>query len=161
MKMSWLMVASVIVGLVVTGAPIGADNTDSATFAKEAFDDLLGLLKKADQNGFRMEPKTTTMFGGWLPKGNGAGNEPWVPMLTLRNVSPNKQYRIIASGDNDTTDLDLRVVDPAGKIVAIDGTVFRDAEVTFRPARQQDYVIELRLYKSRDHCVCMGAILLK
>lgn len=82
-------------------------------------------------------------------------------MITLNNLDPKKQYRIIASGDNDTEDLDLRIVDPAGEVVDKDTTTSRNAEVTFRPVRQQDYVIELRLYESKDNSVCLGAVLWK
>ncbi len=160
MKSAWFMVAAVVGGCLLSGGPVAAQG-DVATYSKEAMDDLVGLLRKAAKDGFAMEPRTTTMFGGWLPRGRGEGNEPWIPMLTLRNLDPNKQYRVIAAGDNDTMDLDLRVLDPTGKVVAQDTTVLRNAEVTFRPTRQQDYVIELRLYNSNDNCVTLGAILRK
>jgi hypothetical protein len=142
------------------GGPVAAQGS-VATYSKEAMDDLVGLLKKATKDGFVMEPGTTTMFGGWLSRGRGQGNERWVPMLVLTNLDPKYQYRIIAAGDNDTKDLDLRIVDPDGKVVVADTTTFRDAEVTFRPARRQNYTIELRLYDSNDNCVCLGAILRK
>jgi hypothetical protein len=157
-KISWFVVAAVLGGSLMSAGPVAAQQ-DVATYGKEAMDDLVGLLRKAAKDGYSMEASTSTMFGGWLPRGRKQGNERWVPMLTLRNLDPNKQYRIIASGDNDTIDLDLRILDPTGKVVAQDVTIFRDAEVTFRPARQQDYVIELRLFESRDNCFCLGAIL--
>jgi len=160
MKFSRFVMAAVIGGSLMSARPAAAQG-DVATYSKEAMDDLIGLLKKASKEGYKMEPSTTTMFGGWLPKGQATGNERWIPMLILKNMDPNKQYRIIAAGDNDTKDLDLRIVDPAGNIVAKDTTVLRDAEVTFRPTRKQDYTIELRLYDSRDNCVCLGAILQK
>jgi hypothetical protein len=160
MRKVQLAVAAVVVGLLCAGQ--AAAQGSVATYTKEAMDDLIPLLNKASKDGFTMEPRTTTIFGGWLPKGSKTGNEAWIPVLTLKSLDPNKQYRIVASGDNDTVDLDLRIVDPSnGKVVAQDTTVLRDAEVTFRPARQQDYVIQLRLYDSRDNCVCLGAILRK
>jgi hypothetical protein len=158
MKVPWFAVTAVLVAFLVSAGPVAAQ-ADVATYSKEAMDDLIGLLRKASKDGYSMEPSTTTMFGGWLPRGRGQGNERWIPMLVLRNLDPNKVYRIIAAGDNDTKDLDLRILDPAGKVVAQDATVLRDAEVTFRPARQQDYTIELRLYNSNDNCMCLGAIL--
>jgi hypothetical protein len=159
-KISRFVMAAVLGASLMSGGRVAAQQ-DVATYSKEAMDDLIGLLRKAAKDGFSMEAQTTTMFGGWLPKGQKQGNERWVPMLTLKNLDPNKQYRIIASGDNDTRDLDLRIIDPAGKVVVQDVTVLRDAEVTFRPTRQQDYVIELRLFDSQDNCFCLGAILRK
>ena len=132
-----------------------------ATYSKEAMDNLVPLLGKADAAGFKMEPSTTTMFGGWLPKGNGQGNEKWIPMLVLKNLDPNLAYHVIAAGDNDIKDLDVRVVDPTGKVVAADVAVARTAAVTFRPARVQDYVVEMRVYDSADNGICIGGVLRK
>jgi hypothetical protein len=154
------VLAAVVAASFLQGGPVAAQGS-VATYSKEAMDDLVLLLKKAAKDGYTMEPRTTTIFGGWLPKGQGRGNEPWIPLLVLKNLEPNKAYRVIAAGDNDTIDLDLRIVDPDGKVVATDASTLRDAEVTFRPTRRQDYVIQLRLYNSTDNCVCIGAILSK
>ncbi len=132
-----------------------------ATYSKEAMDNLVPLLDKASKGGFAMEPSTTTLFGGWLPKGNGQGGEKWVPMLVLKNLDPNMAYRVIGAGDNDVKDLDVRVVDPTGKVVAEDVATARTAEVTFVPARIQDYTIEFRVYDSTDNAISIGGVLRK
>ncbi len=132
-----------------------------ATYSKEAMDNLVPLLDKASKGGFSMEPSTTTMFGGWLPKGNGTGGEKWIPMIVLKNLDPNNLYRVIAAGDNDIKDLDVRVVDPNGKVVIADVATARNAEVTFQPSRIQDYTIEMRLYDSTDNSIFIGAVLRK
>jgi len=116
MKNFQLAVAAVVAGCFFQGVPVAAQGS-LGTYSKEAMDDLVGLLKKASQDGFTMEARTTTIFGGWLPKGNKQGNEPWIALLVLRNLDPNKSYRIVAAGDNDTRDLDLRILDPDGKVV--------------------------------------------
>ncbi len=158
MKITSLILATLVGGFLASGGPVFAQG-DVATYSKEAMDDLVGLLRKAGKEGYSMEARTTTMFGGWLPRGKGQGTETWIPMLVLRNLDPTKQYRIIVSGDNDTRDLDLKVLDPGGLTVAQDATVLRDAEISFRPTRQQDYTIYLRLFDSADNCVCIGAVL--
>ena len=158
MRTSYFAAAAMAVCLLNAGT-VAAQGV--ATYSKEAIDDLANLLNKAEKDGFKMAARTTTMFGGWLPKGQKQGTEPWVPMLTVRNLDPMKTYRVVAAGDNDSRDLDLRIVDPTGKIVTQDVTVLRNAEVTFTPTRQQDYVIEVRLYDSRDNCFCIGGILNK
>jgi len=130
-----------------------------ATYSKEAMDNLVPLLAKAAKDGYSMEPSSLTIYGGWLPRGRAQGTERWISVLILKNLDPAKQYRLIAAGDNDTKDLDLRVLDPSGKIVLEDTATARDAEVTFRPSRVQDYTIQMRLYDSSDNCVCIGAVL--
>jgi hypothetical protein len=132
-----------------------------AAYGNEAMVSLGHLLDKAARDGYTMEGRTTRIFGGWMPKGDKSGNEQWVPMLTLTKANPNKTFRIIAAGDNDAIDLDLRVLDPSGAVVVEDNLITRETEVTFRPTREQDYTIQLRLYHSRDNCVCVGAILTK
>jgi hypothetical protein len=130
-----------------------------ATYGQEAMVSLGHLLDKGAREGYSMEPRTTRIFGGWMPKGQKTGNEQWQSVLTLTSANPNKIYRIIAAGDNDTYDLDLRVLDPSGAIVVQDNLITREPEVTFRPTREQDYTIQFRLWHSRDNCVCIGAIL--
>ena len=53
------------------------------------------------------------------------------------------------------------MLDPSGAVVVEDNLITRETEVTFRPTREQDYTIQLRLYHSRDNCVCIGSILTK
>jgi hypothetical protein len=160
MKVLQCLVAAVIGFCLLQGGPVAAQKA-VATYSKEAMNNLSLLLDKAARDGYSMEPSTTTVFGGWLPRGRAQGNERWVPMLIMKELDPNRLYRVIAAGDNDTKDLDIRIKDPTGKIVAVDDAVARDAEVSFRPARRQDYTIEMRLYDSTDNCVCIGAILRK
>lgn len=159
-RFKFFVVAAVVACGLIQGGPVAAQ-ASLATYSKEAMDNLVGLLKKAATDGYTMEPNGTSIFGGWLPKGSKQGNEVWIPVLKLLNVDPNKSHRVIAAGDLDTKDLDLRIVDSDGKVVAVDDTVLRDAEVTFRPTRRQDYTIQVRIYDSTDKCICIGAILSK
>jgi len=118
-------------------------------------------LAKANKANFRMQTGISTIFGGWLPKGTGKGNEPWKEILVLTNADPNQEYRVIAAGDNDCKDLDVRVRVRGSDEVASDTGAAPEAEVSFRPTRRQDYVIEFRLYHSDDNCICIGALLHK
>jgi hypothetical protein len=160
MRTLTFVLSAVIAGCLLHGGRVAAQGS-VATYSKEAMEDLGNLLKKASKDGFAMETKTTTIFGGWLPKGSKSGKEPWVPILILNGLDPNKTYRIVAAGDNDAKDLDLRIVDPDGKVVVTDESVQRNSEVTFRPTRRQNYTIQLRLYDSGDNCICVGAVLAK
>ena len=58
-------------------------------------------------------------------------------------------------------DLDVRVLDPTGTVVVADTATARDAVVSFKPSRQQNYTIQMRLYDSRDNSICIGAVLSK
>jgi hypothetical protein len=154
------VVVAVIAGWFLQGQPALAQRS-VATYTKEAIDSLSHLLDKAAKDGFTMEARTTTMFGGWMPVGKKTGSEQWVSILVATKLDPDRQYRVIAAGDNDTIDLDLRILDPSGAVVVEDNAVTREPAVTFRPTRRQDYTIQMRLYDSRDNCVCIGAILTK
>ena len=160
MKTFRSLVIAAVVAAVLPASPVFAQRSIAA-YGKEAMESMGHLLDKAARDGFTMEARTTTMFGCWMPKGEKTGKEPWLSVLTLTKGSPNKTYRIIAAGDNDTIDLDLRILDPQGNVVVEDNLVTRETEVTFRPTREQDYTIQLRLYHSRDNCVCIGGILTK
>ena len=160
MKTLQLAVAVILGGWLLHGGEALAQKS-IATYSKEAMDNLVPLLDKAAKGGYAMEPGTTTMFGGWLPKGSGTGKEKWIPMIVLKNLDPNMQYRVITAGDNDIKDLDVRVVDPNGRVVAEDVATARSAEVTFQPARVQDYTIEMRVYDSEDNTICIGGVLRK
>jgi hypothetical protein len=149
-----------ILACVVFIASASAQRT-IATYSKEAMDNLTRLLDKGAKEGYTFQLNTTLIFGSVLPQGNKTDKEPWIAALIITKADPNKTYRVISAGDNDADDLDLRVLDPAGKIVAQDTTTNRDGEVTFRPDREQNYTIELRLYQSKNRCVCIGAILTK
>ena len=154
-----LVIAAVVAGMAPASSTFAQSSV--ATYGKEAMESLGHLLDKSAKDGFVMEARTTTIFGCWMPKGNKTGNEPWLSVLTLTKASPNKSYRIIAAGDNDTIDLDLRILDPLGNVVVEDNLITREPIVTFRPTREQDYTIQLRLFHSRDNCVCIGGILTK
>ena len=96
-----------------------------------------------------------------MPRGNNNQNAPWVSVLVASSLNPNNMYRIVAAGDNGAKDLDIRVLDPQGNVVAEDNLTTAVPEVTFRPSREQDYTIQLRLYNSTNNSVCVGAILTK
>jgi hypothetical protein len=159
MKMLRLTALIAIAGLyLVNNKAAVAQPESTVTYSKEALTNLTPLLRKAGQGGFKLEVGAA-IFGGYMPRGRGQGNEPWLPVISLV-LDPNKQYRIIAAGDNDALDLDLRVVDPAtGAVIALDDRIDATAEVTFQPPRQQRYEVQFRLYDSRDHCICIGILL--
>jgi hypothetical protein len=160
MKMIRLAVIVLFAAGLLPASPAFAQRT-VAPYGKEAMESLGHLLDKAAKDGFAMPVATTTFFGCWMPKGDKTGKEQWLSVLVATKLSPGKTYRIIAAGDNDTIDLDLRILDPSGAVVVEDNLVTREPQVTFTPAREQDYTIQLRLYHSRDNCVCVGAILQK
>jgi hypothetical protein len=141
--------------------PVGGRNAAIAAYLEEAMTHLGHRFAKADKDGFVMESGVTRLFGCFLPKGNKTGNEPWQSVCILNRASPDRSYRIVAAGDNDSLDLDLRVLDPSGSVVVEDNLIARATEVTFRPIREQSYTVQLRLYDSRNNCVCIGGILTK
>lgn len=71
-----------------------------------------------------------------------------------REFSAGVTYEISASGDRDVIDLDLRIMDDDGKVVAEDTDSSKDASVTFRPKRTGQYTIELHLADARERSLC-------
>ncbi len=147
-----------LVGLVLLSGEPASAQSGTAKYTAQALTNLTGLVEKAEKEGFKSLPGLS-IFGGWLGKGVGEGSR-WVQMLSF-DLDPNREYRIIGSGDNDCEDLDLRIVDSEGKVVKTDDSTARGSEISFRPDRLHRYSVQMRLYKSRDNCVCVGLVLAK
>lgn len=71
-----------------------------------------------------------------------------------REFSAGVTYEISASGDRDVIDLDIRITDEDGRVVAEDTSSAKDAQVTFRPRRSGKYTIELHLADAKARSLC-------
>ena len=69
---------------------------------------LSKLVDKGNADGYSLQNNSFSIGGGWLKKG-----EEWVSIYTVQ-LTAGKQYRFLASGDNDAKDVDLRIMDVKG-----------------------------------------------
>ncbi|MBI1221528.1 MAG: hypothetical protein GC180_02900 [Bacteroidetes bacterium] len=72
--------------------------------------------------------------------------------VTWRTTLPTgKQLLFIGGGDNDATDVDIKIYDDNGKLLAEDNDADNSPVLKFRSNTSQTYKIELRLYKSESN----------
>jgi hypothetical protein len=111
-----------------------------------------------DAAGYKLLNNALSIGGGWMTQG--ADN--WVSVFTIK-LEEGKDYRFLAAGDKDTVDLDLKIQDSEGRVVAADEGTEPTAVVSFRPTARGDYLVRLRLYASQNNlpCTCLAAVLAK
>lgn len=126
-------------------------------FVEQASARLQKLIKSANADGYVYEGDRVSMGGAYLKR----EEKDWFAMATIK-LDEGRSYRIIAVGDNDALDVDLRIVGEA-KVLAADTSQDPEAVVHYRPVRTGQYIIQLRLYQSRQHvsCFCMYMVLVK
>ena len=119
-------------------------------FVTEASAALIKLIDVSNTQGYTLENDLFSIGGGWLRQ----SQTNWVPLYTI-NLQAGKQYRFLAAGDGDTIDLDLQIVDAAGRVVAEDVGTEPNAIVNFNPRGDGKYTVRMRLYASRNNLPCM------
>ena len=76
-----------------------------------------------------------------------------------RSFSEFGHYSLVSGGDEDCNDIDLKVHDSDGNLVASDTSVSREAELVFRPPASGEYEITLTLYGADCGSFVAAAIL--
>ena len=150
-------------GLCVAGvlALLVGDNRASAqgqgVYVTQATARLAKLIDKANEDGFKLQNNSFSIGGGWLKK-----SSEWAPIYTVK-LNAGQKYRFLASGDDDATDVDLKVVDAKNNEVAIDDDTARDAVVNYTPRVSGRYTVHIRLYASRNDvdAVCLSVMMAK
>jgi len=144
-------------------ALLGADGRVGAqegqgVFITQASLRLIKLVEAANRDGYVLNENTFSIGGGMLKQ----SKTEWIKLFEVP-LTAGKDYRFLAAGDADARDVDLQVVDAAGKVVAADAAADPEALVNFRPTASGRYIISIRLYASRENleCVCMGVVMFK
>lgn len=120
-------------------------------YVTEASAALIKLIDVSNTQGFALENDQFSIGGSWLKQ----SQTNWVPLYNII-LKGGKQYRFLGAGDADTIDLDLRVVDATGKVVAADIGTESNAIVNFNPQADGKYTVQLRLYASKNNLPCMS-----
>jgi len=158
LKLSWR--ARFVLGACLASllSLVAAGNTADAQggqgkYVAEASQRLVGLINKANGDGFSLADDRFSIGGGWLKQG--AGN--WVSLYTIQ-LTAGKQYRFLAAGDNDATDVDVEIQDLNGKTLKADTGTAPEAIVDFTPKTSGRYLVRVRLFASRNGvpCVCLA-----
>jgi hypothetical protein len=149
--------ASMLVGLAWARDTVAQQG--QGKYLTQASERLSNLIDKANADGYKLANNEFSIGGGWLKQG-----KEWVSLFAIP-LSKEQEYRVLAAGDNDATDVDVQIVDAnnPSKVLASDTATSAEAVVNFRPDTTQRYLIRVRVYASRNNlpAVCLGIILAK
>jgi hypothetical protein len=124
-------------------------NAQGNTYLNQAAKRLSKRIDKANSEVYVLVSNQLSFGGGWLKQ-----SKEWTSLFTI-TLEAGKDYRFVVEGDDDARDIDLQLMDPAGKVVAIDVRLPPTSEVNYRPAKTLPYVVRVRLYASRNNLPCM------
>jgi hypothetical protein len=149
--------AAAVVAVLSAGSPAQAQQ-GQGKYVTEAAARLAKTIGAANADGFKLSDNTFSIGGGWIKQG---GNN-WVSLFTI-TMEQGKQYRVLASGDGDATDVDVEIQDKGGKTLVSDTSTAADAVVNFTPDTTGRYLVRVRLYASRNNlpCVCLAIVMTK
>jgi hypothetical protein len=140
------------------GLPSGAAAQEGqGQYLKEASGRLARLIGAANKQGYILKDKTLSLGGGWLTRSND-----WLPLYKVK-LEEGKKYRFLAAGDADAEEVDLKVVNADGKVVAQNVNTDPEAVVDFTPGATGQYAVRIRLYASMRNvpCVCVAIVMTK
>jgi len=141
-----LTVCLAAVGLLVGAGNRAAAQVGQGKYLEQAGEKLARLVNKANEDGYRLASNKFSLGGSWLNQ----SKSDWVKLFTI-NMEAGKKYRLLAAGDKDAEDVDLRVTDMEGNVLKKDTARAATAEVDFTPKKTQRYMVELRLYASTNN----------
>lgn len=140
-----------------TGADRAAAQTKQGVYLTQASIRLAKLIDAGNGDGYALVNNKFSLGGGWLKK-----SEDWTTLYSV-NLTGGKNYRVIASGDDDAKDVDLRILDAKMQQVALDDSTAVDAVINFTPKATGKYTVQIRLYDSKGNVdsLCISALLVK
>ena len=164
MKKTWLSTYGRFVAIACVASFVALVATDRAAaqgqgeYITQAAARLSKQVGKGNQDGFTLQENIFSSGGGWLKK-----SDKWVSLYTVQ-LNAGTAYRLLASGDNDAKDVDLRITDIKGdKEFAADTATAADAVVNFTPQTTGRYLIQIRLFDSRENldAFCLSVVMQK
>jgi hypothetical protein len=136
----------------------GQDERSNGRYIIQAATNMAKLVNDGEKKQFRLQANTFSTGGAWMTQ----GTDKWVSIYTVQ-LTEGRQYRFLAAGDDDTSDLDIDIQDSSGKSVATDVETSATAAVPFTPTAAGRYTVRLRLYSSKNNvqCFCFAAVMAK
>jgi hypothetical protein len=105
---------------------------------KDAEDTLRTKIFEGYTQGWSVRTATSVELGG---------GEHRVYLVTLY---AGNEYRVLAAGDNNVSNIDVVLYDAAGQQVAMDNTNDRDPVLTYKPAKSDSYYVAVHASKLSD-----------
>jgi hypothetical protein len=157
LRVGWVL-AGLLAALAVPGTAAAQQGDTQGKYITQAAQRLTEHIAKANAAGYKLDDDQHSIGGGWLKK----GENNWVTLCKVK-LESGKSYRVIAAGDGDAKDVDVRIVDPGGKVVKADESQDREAVVDYSPTETQQFEIRVRLFDSRENlpCTCLVTVLVK
>jgi hypothetical protein len=135
---------SVLAVALVVSMPAAAQESQGK-YVNSSVARLVKMIDFANAAGYNLQTDQFSAGGVWLRQ----GKENWVSLVTME-LKAGKDYRFLAAGDMDARDVDLKIVNSDGTIVANDSTTNPEAIVNYSPTKTGRYTISIRLYASRE-----------
>ncbi|HZZ80296.1 MAG TPA: hypothetical protein VFE62_17420, partial [Gemmataceae bacterium] len=112
------------------------------------------LVDSGNADGYTLHNNSFTLGGGWLKPG-----EQWTSIYSI-TLEAGKKYRLLAAGDNNVRNVDLRILNAKGIQVAIDGNHFSSASVDYTSTAGGRYTVQMRLQAANStDAVCLSALM--
>jgi len=152
-----LLVCLVSLLALLLGSGSSTAGQGQGKFLSQASERLAGLIGKANSDGYQLANNKFAIGGGWLKQG-----KEWGPLYTI-TLEKGKSYRVLAAGDNDAQDVDVQILDPNDKEMAVDTAKAAEASVDFSPKVTQKYLVRVRVYASQNNrpSLCLGVVMVK
>jgi hypothetical protein len=149
-----LVAVAVSLTVLFTG---GTASAQQGKYVTQAATRIGQLVDTANGAGYKLYDNTFSIGGGWLKQSAST----WVALYTI-TMEEGKQYRVVAAGDDDATDVDVEI-QLNGATKKADTSTAPTATVDFTPSESGRYLIRVRLYTSTGSrpAVCMAVVLKK
>lgn len=143
--------------LAVPPANAPAAVEEQGKYVNSASARLVKLVNVGNKDGFKLANDTFSIGGGWLRR-----STKWTALYYI-NLVANKEYRVIAVGDMDAKDVDVRILDEWNNPIASDTLASPEAIVTFRPRSSGQHGVWIRVFDSIDSqpAVCISTVMIR
>lgn len=141
-----ILASLILIGTVFTAQTYAQIVPPSATdtlYMTEAVANVMGAAKAADSLSSYGYRSGTCVLGGWLTEGND---------VSIRTTFiPGQRHLIIAGGDNDAIDVDVKIVrESDGALISSDSSVGPYGSVIFSVPDDAWYSLHVKLYRCTD-----------
>lgn len=143
----------VAIGVIGLLSPVWSQGRTSANYLTQAFIRVTDSAAGAAKLGNFGYQEGISILGAWV----NAGDDCKFSIYFAKDVN----YMIVAGGDNDAQNVNVEIINEAGRVVATEDREAPDAMVTFLPTEGAYYTLRLILAKAQKNvpCVCVVCVL--
>lgn len=144
-------IACTLAALMVPALAPAQQSWTPGEYMIQAVGEMLDTSKVLQQKGNFGYAEGASMVGVLL--------QPSQKYTLTRRFQKGIAYAIVAGGDEDVKDLDLRILDASGKMVVSDTNVDRMAVIDWIPNATGEYQVQLDLYQATRDSFCAFTVL--